>query len=436
MTSPKSALELAALATSAMPGLRVSALRPPSYSDELASVTGIEDVAGNRWIVTCPHEEVSGPALEATSGILDRLGQAFEHDYIPFDVPRLAGQAKIRGGGSVYVHRDPGGRAPTDEDLDTDLLLPASLGRALAALHNLPQTVFSSIGLPTYTAMECRDRNLALLDEAAREVTISPSLWNRWEAALEDVSLWRFPSAPVHGDIQERSLSVNRGSVVAIGGWTSAHVGDPALDIAWIQATASDAFLERFCETYGHERRAIDLHVFTRAQLLSEIALVRWLVHGLHAEDQTIVDDARAMLTDLAVDLNGEPLLPSHAAAMGSASINEAFRAPPNQRRPARPPRVLPPILGPSSGGIALLTPRRTDPRRERRRSPLRARNLPWPASSPNAKWTRLRRPSACASAPTGRLSPRRSGCRDRRAFLASAPAHMPRSHPWARPPT
>lgn len=34
------------------------------------------------------------------------------------------------------------------------------------------------------------------------------------------------------------------------------------------------------------------------------------------------------MLTDLADDLNGEPLLPSHAAAMGSASINEAFRAP------------------------------------------------------------------------------------------------------------
>ena len=327
MTSHKSALELAALATSAMPGLRVSALRPPTYSDELASVTGIEDVGGNRWIVTCPHEEVSGPALEATSGILDRLGQAYEHDYIPFDVPRLAGQAKIRGGGTVYVHRDPGGHAPTERDLETDPLLPASLGRALAALHNLPETVFSAIGLPSYTAMECRDRNLALLDEAARQVTIPPSLWSRWEAALEDVSLWRFPSAPIHGDIQERSLSVKRGSVVAIGGWTSAHVGDPALDIAWIQASASDAFLERFRETYGHERRAIDLHVFTRAQLLSEIALVRWLVHGLHAEDSSIVDDARAMLTDLAIDLDGEPLLPSHAASMGSSSIDKASPA-------------------------------------------------------------------------------------------------------------
>ena len=128
----------------------------------------------------------------------------------------------------MYVHRDPGGHAPTERDLETDPLLPASLGRALAALHNLPETVFSAIGLPSYTAMECRDRNLALLDEAARQVTIPPSLWSRWEAALEDVSLWRFPSAPIHGDIQERSLSVKRGSVVAIGGWTSAHVGDPA----------------------------------------------------------------------------------------------------------------------------------------------------------------------------------------------------------------
>ena len=72
--------------------------------------------------------------------------------------------------------------------------------------------------------------------------------------------------------------------------------------------------------TYGHERRATDLHVFTRAQLLSEIALVRWLVHGLHAEDSSIVEEARAMLDDLAKDLDGEPLLPSHASAMGLAS--------------------------------------------------------------------------------------------------------------------
>lgn len=320
MTTAKSPLELAALATAAVPGMRVTALRPPSYSDELASVTGIEDSAGNRWIVTCPRQEVSGPALEATSGILERLGAAHDHDYIPFDVPRLAGHLRLPGGGFVYVHRDPGGHEPAASDLDHDPLLPASLGRALAALHNLPETVFSSIGLPTYTAIECRDRTLALLDEAAREVAIPSSLWSRWEAALEDVSLWRFPSAPVHGDIQERCLCVERGSLLAIDGWTSAHVGDPALDISWILASASDEFLERFREAYGHERRATDLHIFTRAQLMGEIALVRWLVHGIHAEDSSVVDEARSMIADLASDLGGEPLLPSHASSVGHRS--------------------------------------------------------------------------------------------------------------------
>ena len=240
MTSRKSPLELAALATAAVPGMRVTALRPPTYSDELSTVTGIEDAGGHRWIVTSPHEEVSGPALEATSGILDRLGQAHDHDYIPFDVPRLAGQVKTSDGGTVYVHRDPGGTAPSDEDLDTDPLLPSSLGRALAALHNLPETVFSSIGLPSYTAIECRDRNLALLDEAAREVAIPAALWSRWEAALEDVARARIPGLTAARLI---ALSLGVAIVVALailavtGAWPVAlivSVGVAFLPYAWV----------------------------------------------------------------------------------------------------------------------------------------------------------------------------------------------------------
>ena len=110
--------------------------------------------------------------------------------------------------------------------------------------------------------------------------------------------------------------------------------------------------IDRFRETYGHERRATDLHVFTRAQLLSEIALVRWLVHGLHAEDSSIVEEARAMLDDLANDLDGEPLLPSHASAMGarisltpiaspSASPIEASEPTPSTADDADDERVL-----------------------------------------------------------------------------------------------
>lgn len=300
---PKTPLELAALATAAVPGLSVAGLREPQFADEVLSVTGIIDSAGNKWTVTCPHSSVGGLDLDAQSGVLSRLAKAKDAKKIPFDVPRIHGTTLTPEGDRVIVHQDLGGHPMSDDDFDNPDLLPASLGKALAALHNLPPVIYTGINLPAYSVAECRERHLAMLDEVASQVLIPANLWNRWEAALEDLSLWRFPAAPIHGDIQGNSVIVEAGIVRAMTGFTSAHVGDPAQDIAWVLASASDAFLERFRAAYSQERTVADLQLFTRAQLLSELAIVRWLVHGLHAEDRSIISDARHMLSELSTDL-------------------------------------------------------------------------------------------------------------------------------------
>ena len=306
---PKTPLELAALATAAVPGLSVAGLREPQFADEVLSVTGIIDSAGNKWTVTCPHSSVGGLDLDAQSGVLSRLAKAKDAKKIPFDVPRIHGTTLTPEGDRVIVHQDLGGHPMSDDDFDNPSLLPASLGKALAALHNLPPVIYTGINLPAYSVAECRERHLAMLDEVASQVLIPANLWNRWEAALEDLSLWRFPAAPIHGDIQGNSVIVEAGIVRAMTGFTSAHVGDPAQDIAWVLASASDAFLERFRAAYSQERTVADLQLFTRAQLLSELAIVRWLVHGLHAEDRSIISDARHMLSELSTDLGDAQII-------------------------------------------------------------------------------------------------------------------------------
>ena len=306
---PKTPLELAALATAAVPGLSVAGLREPQFADEVLSVTGIIDSAGNKWTVTCPHSSVGGLDLDAQSGVLSRLAKAKDAKKIPFDVPRIHGTTLTPEGDRVIVHQDLGGHPMSDDDFDNPNLLPASLGKALAALHNLPPVIYTGINLPAYSVAECRERHLAMLDEVASQVLIPANLWNRWEAALEDLSLWRFPAAPIHGDIQGNSVIVEAGIVRAMTGFTSAHVGDPAQDIAWVLASASDAFLERFRAAYSQERTVADLQLFTRAQLLSELAIVRWLVHGLHAEDRSIISDARHMLSELSTDLGDAQII-------------------------------------------------------------------------------------------------------------------------------
>jgi len=314
VTPAKTPLELAALATVAVPGLSIAGLRPPQFSDELVSVTGILDVRGDRYLVVCPHDTTGGLNLEAQTAVLARLARAHDAGDLPVDVPRPTGIAHLRGGERVMVHPDLGGRFMTEGDFEDQLVLPASLGRALAALHNLAPSVYTGVDMPAYTADECRARHVAVLDEAATSTVIPANLWNRWSTALEDVSLWRFRTTPIHGDLQTTSVVVEDGTVLGLTGFSSAQVGDPAVDIAWVLAQASDAFLDRFRDAYSLARRATDLHLFTRAQLVSELAVVRWLVHGVHAEDASIVRDATRMLADLAEDLGEDPLVRSHRA--------------------------------------------------------------------------------------------------------------------------
>jgi len=303
VTRSKTPYELAALATVAVPRLEVAGLRPPQFSDEVLSVTGLIDTSGDRWMVVCPHDTVGGLDMEAQNAVLERLGKAHDFSKIPFEVPRPAGFTRTPEGDRVMVHRDLGGHVMETSDFDDPHLLPASLGNALAALHNLPELIYTGVNLPAYSAIECRDRHQAVLDEAAQEVVIPANLWDRWEESLENLSLWRFLPSPIHGDLSETSIHVDHGRVCALTGFSSAHVGDPAVDIAWVFARASDEFLERFHEAYQQTRSEKDLHLLERAELLSELAVVRWLVHGLHSGDSDIVDEARAMLAELSASV-------------------------------------------------------------------------------------------------------------------------------------
>lgn len=329
VTRSKTPYELAALATVAVPRLEVAGLRPPQFSDEVLSVTGLIDTSGDRWMVVCPHDTVGGLDMEAQNAVLERLGKAHDFSKIPFEIPRPAGFTRTPEGDRVMVHRDLGGRVMETSDFDDPHLLPASLGNALAALHNLPELIYTGVNLPAYSAIECRDRHQAVLDEAAQEVVIPANLWDRWEESLENLSLWRFLPSPIHGDLSETSIHVDHGRVCALTGFSSAHVGDPAVDIAWVFARASDEFLERFHEAYQQTRSEKDLHLLERAELLSELAVVRWLVHGLHSDDSEIVDEARAMLADLSASIGEAPSAKRHEEAAVAPAHSESPEAAP-----------------------------------------------------------------------------------------------------------
>jgi len=296
---PRSPLTLAALATAAVPGLDARSARPVDDPGDYDTAV-VTDADGARWTVRAPRSLQAGAALEAETELLASLQHYVQSGVLSFAVPRISGSALLPEGGRAIVHPALDG-AP----LDVDALRPgpglaADLGRVLASIHELPRTVVDDAGLPGYDVEEYRTRRMAELDEAAGTGKVPPALLRRWERALEDVSLWRFQPVVVHGDLGPEQVLVERGRVVALTDWASARVADPADDLAWVLVSAPPEAIDSIMEAYQLRRTELtDTHLVDRALLVGELALARWLLHGVRHGLDDVVADALDMLADL-----------------------------------------------------------------------------------------------------------------------------------------
>ena len=297
---PRSPLALAALATVAIPGLDAYDVRRAAHQGADVDAAVVLDADGRRWVVRAPQNARAGAALEAEVALLGALVEHVDAGRLPFEVPRPAGFAHLPEGGRAVVHLQLPGRPLQLDRLGPGPGLAAALGRAIAALHELPHSTVEDAGLPVYDAEAYRRRRLSEVDEAARTGKVPAALLRRWEQALEDVALWRFQPTVVHGDLSADHVLCSRTEPVALLGWSDAKVADPADDLAWLLVAAPHEAIDPILEAYSLRRTELsDHHLASRALLAGELALARWLLHGVRVDDAEIVEDATAMLVEL-----------------------------------------------------------------------------------------------------------------------------------------
>lgn len=297
---PRSPLALAALATVAVPGLDAYDVRRPAQPGTDYDVAVVIDAHRRRWVVRAPAGAAAGAALEAEVEVLDALAEHTASGALPFAVPQPVGFAHLPEGGRAAVHAEIPGTPLRVDALQPGPGLAADLGRALAALHELPTSLVENAGLPVYEATEYRQRRQAEVDEAARTGKVPPALLRRWEELLEDVAMWRFRPTVVHGDLTAERVLVADGRVSGILGWGDTVVADPADDLSWLLVAASPEAADSVMEAYQLRRTELtDPHLQRRALLAGELALARWLLYGVRSGNTEVVEDAVAMLEDL-----------------------------------------------------------------------------------------------------------------------------------------
>ncbi|WP_198169828.1 phosphotransferase [Agromyces laixinhei] len=329
-------LTLAALATAAVPGLEVRAVRALSRKSHGAfDAVLLRDTDDRLLVLRVPRSQGAESeqsadlvALRAlTTGIRSRL---------PFDVPEFVGQAPVDGTRAVVTSYVPGAARTADELTEHDGIA-TSVGLALAAVHALPTGFIADAGLPSQTADESHDGVVDLIGRAADTGHLPAALLRRWEEATDDAALWRFRPTVVNGTLAADSLLVDGDAVTGLIGWSALAQGDPARDLNWLLTSRGDS-AERALDAYfGARSGEADAHLPQRALLYGELELAKWLLHGVETHDEAVIADAVGLLDGLVEsvhDRSSEPLSPETGPILTVGDVERMLDETPRRSRP------------------------------------------------------------------------------------------------------
>lgn len=303
-------LILAALTKAAVPDANIVHVGP-LLGDHLVRLAVVTDSYGRRFEVRMPRTKAAVTDLELELRAVRALDSA-SRARLPFAITNLVGQAShAKGATALVLDFVPG------EEIDVTRLSPngtlvESIGEALGAIHNLPLSVVVDAQLPEYNPADIALKYVNEMDRMAATGKIPAALLDRWQTALEDVSLFRYQPTVVHGSLDAQSILqglVDHAQVVTgILNWSQLHIGDPAEDFGWLMSSASHELSDVVLMAYNTRHPNKDETLRQRAQLYSELAIGRWLLHGVAVSDEEIIADATAMLETLVSELESGEL--------------------------------------------------------------------------------------------------------------------------------
>ena len=300
----KSPLILAALAKDAVRHLDFVQVKSLNAGADGAFDTALlTATTGEHYVVRIANTQSAGAEQEVELQALRALGTD-GRAALPFKITSLIGETKDDKGARALIFDFVYGSPIDVGSVSGESELARNIGLAIAAIHKLPLTVVENAHLPEFQPEDILRARTAELDRFAATGKVPPVLLSRWEAVLEEPTIFRFQPTVVHGALNGDTVLEEDGRTVAgVLAWSSLKISDPAEDLAWILGSENDPFADAVVAAYSANRSGVDASLRQRAVLYSEFERARWLMHGVNKGDQSIIDDAVEMLTTLADDV-------------------------------------------------------------------------------------------------------------------------------------
>ena len=308
-------LTLAALATSAVPGLTVAGVREHRGSGDDEFHSAVLETERGMVIIRVPRNGVAEVRQSSELLGLSALSEGARAS-LPFDVPRTLGVTRAGDTRAVVTSFLSGWPLErlTGQDEDAEDGIESSLAQALAAIHALPTSLVHDAGLPVRSAEEARHHVHRLVERAVSTHLVPETVHQRWREALGRAQLWDFAPVVVHGSLSLGHILQTEDRVSGVLGWDALAVDDPALDFAWLLGSGEETLAAVHARYAALSGTSGVREAEARAHLYHQLEVAKWLLHGVDTHDAAIVEDAVAMFDRLVDRLShlGEPVPARH----------------------------------------------------------------------------------------------------------------------------
>jgi aminoglycoside phosphotransferase (APT) family kinase protein len=246
-----------------------------------------------RWAFRFPRREIAVPLVARELAVLPRVAPLLP---IPVPVPTFVGQETTRFPRPFFAYRLLHGVEPADARLSEDerASIGAELGRFLRVLH--ARETLEAVDPARVLPVDINGR----ADMATRVPRARENL-----ATLQELGLWTAPSAVerilasaeallpttsalvlVHGDLHQRHVLVESGSISGVIDWGDVCRADPCIDLMLVWSLLSPAGRARFLAEYGPV--TAEQHLRSRVlALVLDSMLVRYAHDSGHARLQS-----------------------------------------------------------------------------------------------------------------------------------------------------
>lgn len=156
----------------------------------------------------------------------------------------------------------------------------AALGRLIAELQAVDVKAAESAGVPVVSAERARAETRANLEKVQGEFAIAPHLVERWQGWFANDALWPEAAAFTHGELYAAHVLIDSPArIVGVLDWTTAKIGDPAVDFTYQYMMGPAAFEATVAAYLEHGGQAHPL----LAERCAELAGAAPLLYGVFA---------------------------------------------------------------------------------------------------------------------------------------------------------